>query len=85
MTTRSDLHALVDKLEDGKLEEARTRLEFLHSEDPLLKLLNEAPYDDEPYTDEEQRQVEEADRSIERGEWVSLSDFEKSLGDEHPT
>ena len=85
MTTRSDLHALVDKLEDAKLEEARTRLELLNSDDPLLKLLNEAPYDDEPYTEEEQRAVQEARERMDRGEWVSWEELRRSVQDERAT
>ena len=82
MTTRADLHALIDELSEADLEEARLRLESLRNEDPLLQLLEEAPDDDEPYTDEEQRATAEARQRMDRGEWTSWEELKRTVKNE---
>ena len=51
MTTREALYRLVDSIPASQLDDARRRLEPLA--DPVLAALANAPYDDEPETDEE--------------------------------
>ncbi|HMO55056.1 MAG TPA: hypothetical protein PJ994_11170 [Tepidiformaceae bacterium] len=55
MTTRESLHAMVDELDEGLLEEAEASLRALKEAeyDPFLVALREAPLDDEPESDEE--------------------------------
>ena len=56
--TRADLHRLVDELPEASLEPAAVLLE--RAKDPVEARLEAAPRDDEPFTDEERRAVDEA-------------------------
>ena len=56
--TRADLHRLVDELPEASLEPAAVLLE--RAQDPVIARLEAAPWDDEPFTDEERRAVDEA-------------------------
>ena len=78
MTTREALHRLVDSIPASQLDDARTVLEPLA--DPVLTALENAPYDDEPETDEERVAVEEAREGYRRGEWVSSEELHRELG-----
>ena len=49
--TRADLHRLVDELPEASLEPAAVLLE--RAQDPAIARLEAAPWDDEPFTDEE--------------------------------
>ncbi len=62
MTTRADIHSLVDRLSDEQLEAAGRSLEAIRAgaDDPLVKLLLSAPYDDEPCGDDEHKSADEA-------------------------
>ncbi len=62
MTTRAALHELVDRLPDDLLDRAAHTLATIQ-DDPVMRTLENASLDDEPYTDEERR---EDDRIIER-------------------
>ena len=83
MTTRADLHSIVDTLPNERLEQARTALSSLNGSerDPVWEFLQAAPFDDEPFTDEQRRAAEEARVGAKRGESVTLEEFKKSLGD----
>jgi hypothetical protein len=79
MTTRADLHAIVDDLTDAELERARISLESVRS--PLERALSQAPLDDEPETDAERSAVQEARDSLARGErGLSLAELRRELG-----
>lgn len=85
MTTRADLHSLIDELPDDHLDHVRNNIEALRALDQgdrLTKLLLEAPYDDEAYSVEERRRVDAARERYEAGEYVEWEDFKKSLRDE---
>lgn len=62
MTVRDDIHRLVDTLTEHELPEAQRLLESLRDvpDDPLMRALDAAPYDDEPSTPEEDREAAEA-------------------------
>lgn len=49
--TRADLHRLVDELPDASLTPAAEFLE--RAKDPVVAMLDAAPWDDEPYTESE--------------------------------
>jgi hypothetical protein len=55
--TRADLHRLVDELPEASLDPVAHVLE--RAKDPVLAMLDAAPWDDEPYTEEER--AEDAD------------------------
>ncbi len=78
--SREDLHALVDALPDGELDEARRFLTALREADPVLRSALLAPIDDEPFTDEEREAVEAAEAAYDRGEWVSGEDVRREFG-----
>lgn len=71
--TRADLHHLVDELPEASLEAAARYLE--RAQDPMLAVLDAAPPDDEPYTDEERAAVTAGRAAHRRGEGVLLEDL----------
>jgi hypothetical protein len=75
--TRAELHRLVDELPDASLEAAARYLD--RAQDPTLAVLDAAPPDDEPYTDEERAAVEAGRAAYRRGEGVLLEDLMAEL------
>jgi hypothetical protein len=66
MTTKEDLHHLVDELDDDAAREALTLLQ-----DPRLpRVLRDAPIDAEPETAEERAAAAEAEVAIARGDVI---------------
>jgi hypothetical protein len=75
MPTRQQLHELVDRLPEGELAAAqRVRSAFVA--DPVELSLLAAPLDDEPYTEEQRREDEEA----RRGPRIPHEDLKRELG-----
>lgn len=78
MTTRQDLHRLVDELPDEELDTVRHYLERVRdSDDPILGALLDASEDDEPASEEEDREADEAWAEYKRGEarpWTQVRD-----------
>ncbi len=70
MTVKEKVLSLVELLPGEKLGEAERFLEGLLQEDPLLAALANAPEDDEPYTEEQQRADEDARARYRRGEGI---------------
>jgi hypothetical protein len=58
-------HELIERMASGRVSEAVGLLESLL--DPLSRSLANAPYDDEPVSEEEARQIEAASASL--GPW----------------
>ncbi|HLF55418.1 MAG TPA: hypothetical protein VI942_01095 [Thermoanaerobaculia bacterium] len=73
MTAREALHALVDRLPEGELEEAVRYLEYFekHSGRSFADAVAEAPADDEPVTAEDLAALEEALADLRAGRVVS--------------
>jgi len=81
MTTKQDLHKLVDNLPDSALSEAGRLLASLcHDNDPVWKAAMEAPEDDEPLTDEDIKAIEEAREDIKHGRTISNEELRRELG-----
>ena len=76
MTTKDELHQLVDALDEDAAREALAYLQTLR----LPAFLRDAPLDDEPVTEEEPAAVAEAEAAIARGEVVTGEDLERELG-----
>lgn len=76
---RTDLHKLIDGLPDSKLPVARAYLEGLRDGSRVQSFLDNAPYDDEPYTDQERKAVQEGRAEAARGEVFSLEEIEREL------
>ncbi len=75
MTTRQAVHELLDEL----LGMAAERLTALR-DDPFLRFLMTAPVDDEPLDEEDLAALAEARAEFERGETISLDEFEQRHG-----
>ena len=68
MTTREALHALIDELPDEALGLAEASLRSVRARE----LLTNAPWDDEPFTDEDAAVCDERWAAYQRGEYVSM-------------
>ncbi|MGH9361707.1 MAG: hypothetical protein ACRD2T_07300 [Thermoanaerobaculia bacterium] len=81
MEDRKELHTLVDELPEAELPEAKRLLESLRrqAEDPLRAVLDAAPIDDEPITDEDLAAIEEGLAEKARGEVFSHDDVKRLL------
>ena len=82
MVTREQLYRLVDELPEDELATAARILEGLqgHSEqDPMLKLLDEAPEDDEPLTPEDIAAIEEGKAAFRRGDYWTPQEAKREL------
>lgn len=79
MVNRRALHALVEELSDDDVVPAKRFLEYLRfrGRDPLRTLLDSAPLDDEPLTEEELVAVREGLAEEARGEVVSQEEVER--------
>lgn len=81
MTTREEVHQLVQNLPESELQAARRFLEFLRTagDDALLRALREAPTDDEPTTPEEDAGAEDAWREYQQGKALPWEKVRKEL------
>jgi hypothetical protein len=71
MTTKDDLHHLVDELDEDTAREALARLQDFR----LPRVLREAPIDDESETEEERAAVAEAEAAIARGDVIRVGSW----------
>jgi len=81
MASKEQLHQLVDRLPDNEIEPASRVLAALALDPVILSILT-APPDDEPYTEEQQREDAETRARIARGEEevVPLEDVMREFG-----
>ena len=90
MTTKEKLRALVDELPEDRLDEvppeklaeAERMLRDLvppPAKHPLITLLENAPDDPDPYTEEEQRQDEESRAAYLRGEYITHAEMGRRM------
>ncbi len=72
VSAREELHRLVDELPDEELYAALRYLDYLRrtSLAYLREVLDKAPIDDEPLTEEDLKAIEEAEAEIARGEEI---------------
>ncbi|HZS11185.1 MAG TPA: hypothetical protein VFA38_02975 [Nitrospirales bacterium] len=75
MTTRAELHRLVDGLPEENLPAAARALTTLQDEDPVLRAFMNAPLGDEPLTEEDIAAIEEAHQEIARGDVVDWDEY----------
>lgn len=86
MITKQDLRRIVDDLPDdvpaSELLVAKRFLEYLRERwnDPVRRMLENAPYEDELISEEEDAAVEEARRELRAGEVVSDEQLVRELG-----
>lgn len=74
--TRADLHRLVDELPDASIEPVAQVLQ--RAKDPMSAVLDAAPWDDEPFTPEEQAAVAAA--LADPSPRIPLAEVERELG-----
>ena len=84
MTTKEELHRLIDELPESEVHAALRFLGYLRNlgSDPLMQALMDAPEDDEPDTPEEQRAALEAWQEYLRGEARPWEEVRKELAGE---
>ena len=84
---RETLHHLVDRLPEGELRAARRFLEFLVADqpgdEPLLRVLDSAPDDDEELSAEEEAKMSAAYDRFARGagRYLSNDEMARRLGE----
>ncbi len=80
MTTKQDLHRMVDQLPESAVPEAGKLLEELTDERAgLPPSLRDAPWDDEPLTEEELEGLEEAREDTRAGRLVTHEEARRRL------
>lgn len=76
--TKADLHRLVDALPTKSVDAVGRWLERV-AEDPMIAVLDAAPWDDEPSTPDEETAVAEARAAIARGEGIGWDQVKAEL------
>ncbi len=81
MEDRETLHTLVDELPEPELRPARRFLEYLRLQaaDPLRVVLDAAPLDDEPVTDDDLAAIREGLQEKAAGEVVPHEEVKRLL------
>lgn len=81
MEDRETLHTLVDELPEPELRPARRFLEYLRLQaaDPLRAVLDAAPLDDEPVTDDDLAAIREGLQEKAAGEVVPHEEVKRLL------
>jgi hypothetical protein len=78
MTAKDKLHQVVDDLSELEAEQMLELIARRREHDPMIEAFENAPYDDEPSTPEEDRSAAEAWEQ--RHDSVSLDELERELG-----
>ena len=83
---RERLRRLVEFVPEAKLPAAERYLESLAGPDPVIRAKENAPWDDEPFTEEQRKAVEEAERDLAAGNSIPHSEIiaRYGLDDEDP-
>ena len=76
--TKADLHRLVDSLPTASIDAVGRWLERV-TDDPMIAVLDAAPWDDEPCTPDEESAVAEARDAIARGEGIGWNEVKAEL------
>lgn len=79
MTTREELHRLVDELSEADLA-TPLRIVETHRHDLMPQALANAPEDDEPWTDEEEAAVAESRADLAAGRTLSHEEMLRKYG-----
>ena len=75
---RQHAHELIDRMAPGQVAAVVGLLEIML--DPLARTLASAPYDDEPVSAEEAREVEESRAALARGEGIPHEEILAEFG-----
>jgi len=80
---REEIHRLVDAVPEHKLTDIEKILKHAienENNDPVRQALANAPFDDEPITDEERERIRHADEDLKNGRTTSMGDLKRELG-----
>ena len=81
MSLKDRVHHLVDELPEPELTMAERYLQYLRlTADPVQRALLDAPWDDEPETEDERQAVQEAREELARGEAIPDAELWRRLG-----
>lgn len=81
MQTRDRLHRLIDALPEAELTVVEQLLaERRTDDDPFLRMLADAPEDDELVTGEEDAAIQEGIDALDRDDVVSHAELRRALG-----
>lgn len=79
--TRTALRKLIDQLPESELVAAHRYLRYLRDEgDPVLLAFRNAPFDDEPLTEEDIKAIQEGKEDIKAGRVYTLEQVREELG-----
>ena len=79
--SRQELKDLIDGLPDLELHAIKRFIQYIRDmDDPVLRIMAEAPWDDEPVTEEDLEAIEESNRDIAAGRVISHQDLKAGLG-----
>ncbi len=79
--SRQEIKDLIDGLPDLELHAVKRFIQYIRDmNDPVFRILAEAPWDDEPVTDEDLEAIEESNRDIAAGRVISHQDLKAELG-----
>ena len=79
--SKQELKDLIDVLPESELYAAKRYIQYWRdSHDSALKPLMEAPWDDEPFAEEDLNAIEQANENIATGRVLSQYEIEKELG-----
>jgi hypothetical protein len=76
--TKEHAHELIDRMAPGQVSAVVGLLEIML--DPVARAIANAPYDDEPVSEEEARDIEEGRAAYARGEVVSHDEVLAEFG-----
>ena len=79
MTAKQQLRHAIDELTEAEAADTLDYLARRQHRDALTVFLDQAPLDDEPVTEEEERAVQEARDEIARGKTISLEQLKREL------
>ena len=74
--SRQEIKDLIDGLPVLELHAVKRFIQYIRDmDDPLLRIMAEAPWDDEPVTEEDLEAIEESNRDIAAGRVISHQDL----------
>jgi hypothetical protein len=80
MTAKEKLHQAVEELTELEAEQMLEVIARRRERDPMIAAFEDAPEDDEPFTDEEAAEADEAWEQYKRGEAIPLDEIRRELG-----
>jgi hypothetical protein len=79
--TRQEIMSLIDGLPQQELHAVKRYIQYVRDlQDPFLRSLAAAPWDDEPLTEEDRIAIAEAKEDITAGRVISAEELKKELG-----